>query len=478
MDEKMLTTEEVEMGTEYPTLHFPVRLTMVSKNHDAKFEFTTSVDEVGQIILTPTEKDVEFTGAHTEWESNDYIMPTEDVSEIIDDVLIVEKTIELTASLAQENENQKINAIIDDIGQCVIYPEEKENTFITASVDNSLNLATTGEPVVVEDVEETTDTVEEEPTMPTKDEVTAEVISESTDRETLFKDKINEFSTIIFQACKTAEELISFCKEFGLDGSYIDILNHFIENTFYDDFQPHHLLTELGENTDFTEAVIPADDEPYDFDHVKHDLRIITDYFSDESGAVRCGFEIEKKYGVQILSRYYNNVETDFDGTWYTITFSGLKHSDLTEDIDNTKAQLCLTVLNDIKSDLQDVAEKLVKVEDYFEDLGITDTDVDSIFLRDIEHMIENPNGDVSVTQLISRVEELIPPVTEEIIEEDLDEVDKLNILTRFRQGDLSVFYDEGMPTDGLERLFDADSETSEYYYDPASDAIVYFNKN
>ena len=79
------------------------------------------------------------------------------------------------------------------------------------------------------------------------------------------------------------------------------------------------------------------------------------------------------------------------------------------------------------------------------------------------------------------QVEECIEsdPIKEELIVEKLDDAQKEDIITRFQQGKLSIFQDFGEPKESYDRLSELDSESAsskyEYYYDPESDAVVYF---
>ena len=70
-----------------------------------------------------------------------------------------------------------------------------------------------------------------------------------------------------------------------------------------------------------------SDEEtPYTKEEVERDLKSITHNFTDKDGDVKCGFEEEKKFGVEILRRHYRIVEVSGDdrreGTWYHISFA------------------------------------------------------------------------------------------------------------------------------------------------------------
>lgn len=125
------------------TVEIPVRVTMTSLN-GAPFEFRPSIDEVGQIVLTPTSKDVEFIDANTH-ANVEYDIPVrnqEDVTTVEGNLTTKETSIVVTASMLSENDNNEFSAVVDEIGQVIIYPLSKENIFVTASFKDSLNLVT------------------------------------------------------------------------------------------------------------------------------------------------------------------------------------------------------------------------------------------------------------------------------------------------------------------------------------------------
>lgn len=83
-------------------------------------------------------------------------------------------------------------------------------------------------------------------------------------------------------------------------------------------------------NEDYTRS----DDEwgdPYTYEEVYDNLKSLTNDFSDKDGNVRCWYEQEKIYGVDILKKYYKVVETsdarmtDGEDMSWVISYSGLK---------------------------------------------------------------------------------------------------------------------------------------------------------
>lgn len=476
MDEKVLDTaaevqEDVEVGVKSTTLHFPVRVKMLA-SADAEFDYTASVDELGHIVLTPKTKDVEFTSAETEWENQDYMMDTDDQLSSGDDSKEKTFTIELTADMLCENENQHINADIDEIGQCVIYPVEKENSFLSVSIDNSLNLATEAETVTIEeDVDQDPIAVDETTEKPADGDVEAEVIEEAAvDRKILFKNAVTDFSNILDQAYKKAEELVAFCDEFKLDRSYADILNNFISNTFDDDFQPHHLLMELGDS-ELEEAVTPVDDEePYDFDAVKYELRQITDNFTDEDGVVKCGFECEKDDSLKILSRYYQNIDVEETNGWYVIKFSGhKKHLFEAEDAKEVVAKVKEAV-----SDFVFASENLAELANDLADVFDSNNFDDNI-VKELKQLSKMPMGPELTAQEIESAYKVF--IDDNALTEDIDEGRRQELIWKMQNGDLAIYSDDTEPTPDMELLIKG--EEYDYYYDPQSDVIVsYLVKN
>lgn len=135
--------EDIESGINTVTIDIPVRVKMQSYN-DAPFEFTTSIDEVGQIVLTPNSKEIEFIEANTD--SNvEYEIPVieqETIRTVDESITTLETSIIIKAHMLMESDNQNVSADIDEIGQVVIYPLAKENSFVTATYEDSLNLIT------------------------------------------------------------------------------------------------------------------------------------------------------------------------------------------------------------------------------------------------------------------------------------------------------------------------------------------------
>ena len=76
-----------------------------------------------------------------------------------------------------------------------------------------------------------------------------------------------------------------------------------------------------------SKSIKESDEEtPYTKEEVERELKSITHNFTDKDGDVKCGFEEEKKFGVEILRQHYRIVEVSGDdrreGTWYHISFA------------------------------------------------------------------------------------------------------------------------------------------------------------
>lgn len=135
--------EEITTSVESVTVELPVRVKMTSVNN-APFEFNVSLDEAGQIVLTPLSKDVEFSDANT-YSNVEYDVPVLEQETIVtEDEHMSTKTttIFITANVLKESDNLDFAAAIDDVGQCVIYPVSENNTVISAAICDHLNLIT------------------------------------------------------------------------------------------------------------------------------------------------------------------------------------------------------------------------------------------------------------------------------------------------------------------------------------------------
>ena len=185
--------EDVEVGIEAVTQDINVRVTMMSDIGDS-FKFTVSIDNVGQILLTPVDTSTEFIDASTEaaMDKETSTVRQDSIKFIEGSRNVGEFTVNLTATILANSTDPKIEADVDNIGQCVIYPVSESDMFISAALAESLNLIT-------EDQENTDEQQEEVPV------VFAEVITESVSKQIAeFTDNFTEeFGKL---SCDTLEE--------------------------------------------------------------------------------------------------------------------------------------------------------------------------------------------------------------------------------------------------------------------------------
>lgn len=73
-----------------------------------------------------------------------------------------------------------------------------------------------------------------------------------------------------------------------------------------------------------------VEDELYTKEQVEQDLKSITNNFTEKEGELKCGFEEEKNFGVEILKQHYKIVEVSGDdrreGAWYHISYAEPKN--------------------------------------------------------------------------------------------------------------------------------------------------------
>lgn len=126
--------EEVEVGTEAHTEHIQLNLELARENESNSFDYAVDVDDVGQIVFTPKDEGTSFVSIHR----------------IAGDNLAEESTTEnsktfalsLDANMIADGDNFNWFVDIDEVGQAVITPEAEDTSFLTVSVNDSLNLIT------------------------------------------------------------------------------------------------------------------------------------------------------------------------------------------------------------------------------------------------------------------------------------------------------------------------------------------------
>ena len=120
-------TEDVSVGTDAKTVTIRCDVRIARKTSEASFDYNVGIDDVGQIVFTPYDIGTRFCPEGEEL--------------VVDDNVKLD-TVELTAMMISDTGNYDYFMGTDDIGQFVITPEEESTSFLTASVNNSLNLVT------------------------------------------------------------------------------------------------------------------------------------------------------------------------------------------------------------------------------------------------------------------------------------------------------------------------------------------------
>ena len=309
--------ETIDAALQTQTIDIPLRVTMTSVNN-APFEFTASIDELGQIILTPTTKDVEFTSANTE--SNvEYDVPVleqENVTSTNDNLTIKETSILIRANMIIEESGCNYSADVDEIGQVVIYPIKTKNTFVTAIIEDSLNL------------------------------VTEELKSEEYFGYKLINNGdgwniIDCNGNVIEEGVATLHEAkILVCKEELIN---LESLVENVDNTDKTSEASIESDTESSEKTTtdptetveaevIEEAVTDMDKDKAEFDEeqIEEALSDITDEFTSQEGAVKCDTQKEQTICGKILEQYYAVVNTSRKQDMWVVEYKQLNSSEET----------------------------------------------------------------------------------------------------------------------------------------------------
>lgn len=135
--------ETIDVGITQETVSIPLLVKMSANKSEPNFEYSLSIDDIGQIVVTPSDKESEFISVELdqEYESResfiDIVTCDEDADKCVKEFNMV-----LTSTMLAESENYSFSTIIDEIGQIVVQPNAKENTFVTVSDVKSLDLVT------------------------------------------------------------------------------------------------------------------------------------------------------------------------------------------------------------------------------------------------------------------------------------------------------------------------------------------------
>lgn len=143
-----------------------------------------------------------------------------------------------------------------------------------------------------------------------------------------------------------------------------------------------------GESKSVKESV---DEEPYTKEQIEQDLKTITNNFTEKEGELKCGFEEEKNFGVEILLQHYKVVEASGDGEWYHISYAEPLHSPLKEGVDEKVVEMfkdsLMSIQKEDDSKVVDVtntfiqntpdnllSELLTFISDNFKNIELNDT--------------------------------------------------------------------------------------------------------
>ncbi len=127
-------SEDVDVGTDSHTETLSLSLEMIRHKDTAEFNFNVDIDDVGQIVFTPVDTAVSFTDIHK-------MTAEESITDTVEEN-IRRLTVSLDANMISEDSNFSYFCDIDDVGQAVVTPESETTSFLTVSINDSLNLVT------------------------------------------------------------------------------------------------------------------------------------------------------------------------------------------------------------------------------------------------------------------------------------------------------------------------------------------------
>lgn len=144
MNTELNIVNEVEPITSELTsyfISFPVEVTLISE--DDNYDTVASIDEGGNLIITPSSPTTKFISAATQWELNQSINADQkcEIQELDNGLKQNNCVIKCEADLLKGASLIRITSEIDSLGQLLLIPN-KDNSFISLSVNNSLNLIT------------------------------------------------------------------------------------------------------------------------------------------------------------------------------------------------------------------------------------------------------------------------------------------------------------------------------------------------
>lgn len=200
--------EDVEVGVDKHTESIHLVLEMTRPDEETPFDYHVDIDDVGQIVFTPDDSAVEFVD----------IRRLAGYDSVVDVVEGNKRSfsVALTANMISDSDNFDWFCDVDEIGQAVVTPDAEDTSFLSVSVEDSLNLVTESmDKIVLEDLE------------PGSEEFNAR-LQECTER-------VTTLQGLFESAISIAEDIENDFRALGchsadIDGYMIRYLENFIED--------------------------------------------------------------------------------------------------------------------------------------------------------------------------------------------------------------------------------------------------------
>lgn len=122
-------SEDVDVGTDSKTVNIECNVRIQRDSEKSSFDYNVDTDDVGQIVFTPYDVGTRFC------HEGEDVVPGENVKF---------ETVKLTAHMISDVDDYDYFMGTDDIGQFVITPIAEQTSFLSVSVNDSLNLVTEG----------------------------------------------------------------------------------------------------------------------------------------------------------------------------------------------------------------------------------------------------------------------------------------------------------------------------------------------
>lgn len=341
--------EDIEVGLSNRTIDIKVKLIMQTEAEGATFNYSTNIDDVGQIVLTPEDTTTSFIS----------ITKTEDlIDPIINDN---EKTftIDLTADILYEDDSSDEamwDIAIDDVGQAVIYPIDREASFLSVSVKDSLNLITEDQDEnASEEVKDQDQTEENKEDATDVKETSAETEEEPYKRAEI-KAKVIEGVEPSFSYKKIEESLSQITDNFNKEKGIL--------KTTYP-----------------SEAIL-----------AKH---IMEKYYQDITSSIDENWTVINYENKKALTEDLHPSTNEYQ----------------------EKKELALKLIDEIEEHLQECVDKLDAIERLFEEIGLHYADIPGYFTNYLTDFIEDDRN-MSCYELRNRFEEYEAEKAEESEEE------------------------------------------------------------